>query len=96
MTTKVVGVAVACATILFPLGTAFAQVEHAQRLAMEVVVRRAQVRALLCEQQRNQTATRMVQPDTALMARLPASPPIGTGGPVQVGDCSKPWWSFGR
>lgn len=88
MTTRVVTAVAVCAAILFPAATAWAQVEHAQRLALEVAIRRAQVRALLCERQRPQPTT-----PNALTAQLPTSPPVGTAGPV---DCSRPPWSMGR
>lgn len=88
MTTKVVAVVLVCATALFPLTSAWAQVEHAQRVALEVAVRRAQVRALVCEQQQRLPPAQRQQP-----TRLPSSPPVGTAGPV---DCSSPPWSFGR
>lgn len=94
MTSRVVGVALACATALLPVGAAWAQVEHAQRLALEVAIRRAQVRAAWCEQLRAQPSTRMPQAQAA--PRLPSSPPSGTAGPVPLGDCSQPLWPMGR
>lgn len=94
MTTRVVGVALACATALLPVGAAWAQVEHAQRMALEVAIRRAQVRAALCEQQRTQPSART--PSAQMAPRLPASPPVGTAGPVPLGDCSQPLWPMGR
>lgn len=92
MTTKVVGVALACATVLLPLGSAWAQVEHAQRLALEVAIRRAQVRTMVCEQPR----TQYTQPTTRgatgdVTTRLPSSPPVGTAGPVDCGRAAWPW-----
>lgn len=88
MTTRVVTMAVAGATAFLSLSPAWAQVENAQRIALEVAIRRAQMRALLCEQPRPQPA-----PSSALAAQLPPSPPVGTAGPV---DCSRPPWSMGR
>lgn len=89
MTTKVVGLVLACAATLLPLGSAWAQVEHAQRLALEVAIRRAQVRTLVCEPPRGaaQTTTRGAAGDVS--DRLPPSPPVGTAGPV---DCGRPAW----
>jgi hypothetical protein len=83
MTTRVV---VSLALVLCaaaPLSSAFAQAEHAQRVAVEVATRRAQVRTALCEQQRN-AAT--LQGDRQAL-RLPTSPPVGTGGPVPIPIC---------
>lgn len=89
MTTKVVGI-MTVAIALLSVAPAWAQVEHAQRVALEVAIRRAQVRAVLCEQQRLPPDQRQLAP------RLPASPPVGTAGPVALGDCSKSLWPFGR
>lgn len=86
MTTRVVALAVACAAALFPAASAWAQVEHAQRLALEVAIRRAQVRTTLCDQPRPPPVVRGTAAD---LSRLPSSPPIGTAGPV---DCSRPAW----
>lgn len=93
-TAQGVGVALACATILLPVGVAWAQVEHAQRLAMEVAIRRAQVRAALCAQQ--QAGGARIPPQAETAPRLPPSPPVGTAGPVPLGDCSQPLWPMGR
>ncbi len=96
MTTRVVALlAAAMAATLLPTAVAFAQVEHAQRVAMEVAIRRAQVRAALCEQQ--QQAVTPPRPGTVQTApRLPSSPPVGTAGPVPLGDCSRGLWPLGR
>ncbi|MBC7908616.1 MAG: hypothetical protein H7Y60_17950 [Rhodospirillaceae bacterium] len=83
MTTRVVVSLALVLSVGAPLSSAFAQVEHAQRVAIEVVTRRAQVRAALCEQQRN-AAT--LQGDRQAL-RLPTSPPVGTGGPVPIPAC---------
>lgn len=91
MTTRVVTVAVACATVLLPLiplDPAWAQVEHAQRLALEVAIRRAQVRTLVCGQPYAQPVMRR-DAGSDVTSRLPPSPPVGTAGPV---DCSRPAW----
>ncbi|MCR6632498.1 MAG: hypothetical protein NVV74_21995 [Magnetospirillum sp.] len=93
MTTKVVGLAAAIIAAAVPVASAWAQVEHAQRTALEVAVRRAQVRAAYCQALRERPAlsgTERVTP------RLPTSPPVGTAGPVPLGDCSQQWWPFGR
>ncbi|MEW5726690.1 MAG: hypothetical protein AB1918_02585 [Pseudomonadota bacterium] len=74
-----------------PLGTAFAQggSEHALKIAEEVALRRAQVRALRkCEM----AARPMTPADRRELGRvparaLPAYPPTGTGGPVRVTEC---------
>ncbi|HLO76855.1 MAG TPA: hypothetical protein VK196_10425 [Magnetospirillum sp.] len=94
MTTRVVGLVAAVISAAIPLVSAWAQVEHAQRLALEVAVRRAQVRALLCEPQKSHSTT----PGASMVpdARLPSSPPVGTAGPVAAGDCSNSLWPFGR
>lgn len=93
MTTRVVAAAAAIAIVVtaLPPASAWAQVEHAQRVALEVAVRRAQVRAALCAQQQRQP------PGTVTTApRLPSSPPVGTAGIVALGDCSNRLWPFGR
>lgn len=87
MTTKVVGVAVAALAAVLPLTSAWAQVEHAQRTALEVAIRRAQMRAALCQTQGERPAMRGT---VQAVPRLPPSPPVGTAGPVEVGDCSRP------
>jgi hypothetical protein len=89
MTTKVVGFAAALLAATLPLGSAWAQVEHAQRTALDVAIRRAQLREALCQQQ---PGARMPSSRGAVTTapRLPSSPPVGTGGPVDVGDCSRP------
>ncbi|HTH16902.1 MAG TPA: hypothetical protein VL974_09635 [Magnetospirillum sp.] len=93
MTTKVVGVLAAIVAAGLPVASAWAQVEHAQRLALEVAIRRAQVRAQSCPQQ--QVLPSPVQPGAPGTApNLPASPPVGTAGPV---DCTAPlMWPFGH
>lgn len=71
-----------------PLSPVLAQggAEHAQRIAEELALRRAQVRALKkCEME----ARPMTPADRRLTSerRLPTYPPTGTGGPVKVTDC---------
>lgn len=90
MACRVITVLPAALCLALPLSTtfaprAFAQVENAQRIALEVAIRRAQVRAALCEQQRLDPAGLQTQrPQIA----VPASPPTGTGGPVALpADC---------
>lgn len=70
-----------------PISSAFPQAEHAQRVAVEVATRRAQVRALLCEQDKLGPTALQAQNPAAL---LPSSPPTGTGGPVALpADCPR-------
>lgn len=83
MTTRVVVSLALALSMAAPISSAFAQAEHAQRMAVEVATRRAQVRAALCEQQRNATATQ----GERQALRLPTSPPVGTGGPVPIPIC---------
>lgn len=61
---------------LFAASPAFAQADHAQRLATELAQRRAQVRVALCQQR--------VPVD---QLKLPTYPPVGTGGPVPQPAC---------
>ncbi len=76
-----------------PLSPVLAQggAEHAQRIAEELALRRAQVRALKkCEMEaRPMTPADMAPADRRLTSerRLPTYPPTGTGGPVRVTDC---------
>lgn len=85
MTTRVVVLLAVVAATVLPLSTAFAQVEHAQRMATEVATRRAQIRAALCEQQRTATATSIATPQAERPAlRLPTAPPVGSAGPVPL------------
>lgn len=100
MTTRVVvaafAVAATLAPLLAPLAPAWAGPEHAQRVALEVAVRRAQVRAALCQQTQS-TPPRPGATGTLQAApRLPSSPPVGTAGVVPLGDCSQSWWPLGR
>lgn len=87
MTTRVVVSLALVLSVAAPLSSAFAQVEHAQRMAVEVATRRAQVRAALCEQQRNAAATQGATQGERQALRLPTSPPVGTGGPVPIPIC---------
>ncbi|CAA7624281.1 hypothetical protein [Magnetospirillum sp. UT-4] len=57
-------------------GPALAQADHAQRIATELVMRRAQLQAALCRQQL-----------TGTPVRLPLYPPVGTGGAVPPPVC---------
>ncbi len=84
-TRVVVSLAVILATAA-PVASAFAQAEHAQRVALEVAVRRAQVRAALCEQQRLAATTPQGERPAL---KLPTSPPVGTGGPVPIPACPR-------
>lgn len=59
--------------------SAFAQADHAQRVATELAQRRAQVRAALCQQR--------VPVD---QLKLPTYPPVGTGGVVPQPACPLP------
>lgn len=74
-----------------PVSSAFAQggAEHAQKIAEELALRRAQVRALQkCEMEaRPMTPADRRQADRATARRLPPYPPTGTGGPVRVREC---------
>ena len=94
MTTKVVAVLAALSAVGLPVASAWAQVEHAQRLALEVAVRRAQVRAQICPRQQVLPATPDQPGAPGTAPNLPASPPVGTAGPV---DCTAPMmWPFGK
>lgn len=85
--------ALSAALVALPLSAAFAppafaQAEHAQRIALEVAIRRAQVRAALCEQHKLDPAA--LQAQRPVLA-LPTSPPTGTGGPVALpAQCPQP------
>ncbi|MBI5165589.1 MAG: hypothetical protein HY985_17005 [Magnetospirillum sp.] len=57
-------------------GLAYAQFDHAQTVANEVMMRRAQIRAALCEAQK-----------TGRMRPLPPYPGSGTGGRVPMPVC---------
>jgi hypothetical protein len=80
--------AVLALALTAPFSSAFAQAEHAQKIAEELALRRAQVRALKkCEMEaRPMTPTERDRAGT-IGRRLPAYPPTGTGGPVRVTDC---------
>lgn len=76
--------AVLALALAAPASTAFAQAEHAQKIAEELALRRAQVRALTkCEME-----ARPMTPDRRRTTqRLPTYPPTGTAGPVRVERC---------
>ncbi|MGE5475348.1 MAG: hypothetical protein ACM3Q1_01730 [Bacteroidales bacterium] len=93
MTSRVAALAVACMTVLIPLVPALAQVEHAQRLALDVAIRRAQVRVLMCEAGRPAMPMPTRTSAGDVTRQLPSSPPVGTAGPV---DCSRTLWPAGR
>lgn len=66
-----------------PLTSAFATAEYSERLALEVAVKRAQVRAAYCRQ-REAGPSGMVAVERL---RLPSWPATGTAGPVPVPLC---------
>ena len=88
MMRKSITPAVSATLMILSVAPAYAQADHAQRIAEEVALRRAQVRALMVCEMHARPGT-PVQPTTAEDAarRLPTYPPTGTGGPVRLKDC---------
>lgn len=79
------GLLAVAALAAIPLSPAHATFDHAQTIATEVALRRAQIRAAMCEQ--NVGAEQLRGRDASRVLRLPPYPPVGPGTPVRNPIC---------
>jgi hypothetical protein len=91
MNLRSLSLAVATLVMALPAVEAWAQAEHADRMAAEIALKRAQIRAAAqCDRDHRLTTQQMPAVPRPEHAQPPQYPTTGTAGPVPVpGRCGR-------